>query len=81
MKNEFADSQFDWSKATRGRHAAKGRKLAAQIRILEADLAKAFPDSEAVNEALRLLLDLKSKIGNPVKAKRATAAPSKKRAA
>jgi hypothetical protein len=50
----------DWSKATRGRHVKKGKDASALLRILEADLAKAFPDSASVNDGLRQLLAIRA---------------------
>jgi hypothetical protein len=45
----------DWSKARRNPYA-RGRRA----RILDADLAKAFPDSSSVNVALRELLAVRA---------------------
>src|SRR5262245_42661229 len=50
--------RYDWSKATRGKYARKAAKLSALVRLLEPDVAKYFPDSRSVNEALRGLLHL-----------------------
>ena len=47
-------SEYDFSKARRGKYArryAKGTNLV----ILAPDVAKVFPDSQSVNEALRAL--------------------------
>jgi hypothetical protein len=44
----------DWSKARRGHWAGKLRR--GDTRRLEPDLAKAFPDDESVNAALRAVL-------------------------
>jgi len=51
-------TRYDWSKATRGRYAAKAAKVSALLRILDPALAKRFPDSRSVNEALRSLITL-----------------------
>jgi hypothetical protein len=49
--------RYDWSKATRGRFAKlKLPAEAAGVRILDADLEAAFPDSDSVNAALRALV-------------------------
>jgi hypothetical protein len=53
------DERFDWENATRGKHAKKAAKVGASIRLLEDDVAKAFPDSASVNHALRMLLALR----------------------
>jgi hypothetical protein len=45
----------DWSQARRNPYA-RGRRA----RILDADLAKAFPDSSSVNTALRELLAVRA---------------------
>jgi uncharacterized DUF497 family protein len=45
----------DWSKARRNPYA-RGRR----VRILDADLARTFPDSTSVNEALRELLAVRA---------------------
>lgn len=50
--------RYDWSKATRGRLAAKATKASALLRILDPELAAHFPDSRSVNDALRALLAL-----------------------
>ena len=49
--------RYDWSKATRGRYAGK-LKMGSPMRRLDDDLLDAFPNSEAVNEALRAVLAL-----------------------
>jgi len=49
--------EYDFSKGTRGTHHAAYR-AGTNVVLLDADVAKAFPDSESVNRALRLLLDL-----------------------
>ncbi len=50
--------EYDLSKMTilpKGRFDPK-RRIGKNVIVLEPDVAKAFPDDEAVNEALRLLL-------------------------
>jgi hypothetical protein len=47
---------FDYSKALRGKYYKRLLKEGSNVVILEADVAKAFGDSSAVNEALRSLL-------------------------
>jgi hypothetical protein len=48
-------ARYDFSAGVRGKYS---RKLSAgsHVVVLEPDVAKAFPDSAAVNEALRDLL-------------------------
>ncbi|MBI5083129.1 MAG: hypothetical protein HZB13_00820 [Acidobacteria bacterium] len=48
-------AEYDFSKGQRGRYAkrfAKGTNLV----LLAPDVARAFPDSDSVNDALRLLI-------------------------
>jgi len=49
---------FDYSKAVRGKYHKRLLAEGANIVMLEPDVAKAFVDSAAVNDALRSLLDL-----------------------
>jgi hypothetical protein len=50
--------RYDWSRARRGTHAAKAASVGRLVRMLEPELAKLFPDSKSVNEALRALVAL-----------------------
>ena len=52
MKAEY---RFDYSKA-RSNRFAEAYKKGTSIVNLESDVAKVFPNSEAVNEALRFLV-------------------------
>ena len=47
---------FDYSKAVRGKYYRRLLKEGSNVVVLEADVAKAFPNSDAVNDALRSLL-------------------------
>ncbi len=49
---------FDYSKAVRGKYYKRLLSEGANVVMLEPDVAKAFTNSDAVNEALRSLLDL-----------------------
>jgi hypothetical protein len=49
---------FDYSKAVRGKYHKRLLQEGANVVVLEPDIAKAFRDSAAVNEALRSLLEL-----------------------
>ena len=51
-----AEYDFDYSKAVRGKYYRRLLKEGANVVVLEADVAKAFRSSAAVNEALRALL-------------------------
>ena len=62
MKPKSADDdlrpeyEFDYSKAVRGKYYKRLLKEGSNIVVLERDVAKAFPDSASVNEALRAVL-------------------------
>ena len=47
---------FDYSKAVRGKYYQRLLKEGSNVVVLDPDVAKAFPDSTSVNEALRSLL-------------------------
>ncbi|MBA5865293.1 MAG: hypothetical protein GDA67_01195 [Nitrospira sp. CR1.3] len=47
---------FDYAKAVRGKYYRRLLKEGANVVVLEPDVAKAFRDSTAVNDALRSLL-------------------------
>jgi hypothetical protein len=49
---------FDYSKAIRGKYYKRLLSEGANVVMLEPDIAKSFADSDAVNKALRSLLDL-----------------------
>ena len=49
---------FDYSKAIRGKYYKRILEEGANVVMLEPDVAKAFVDSAAVNDALRSLLVL-----------------------
>jgi hypothetical protein len=53
-----AEYEFDYSKAVRGKYYNRILDEGANVVMLEPDVAKAFVDSAAVNDALRSLLDL-----------------------
>lgn len=49
---------LNYSNAVRGKYHQRLSKEGANVVILEPDVAKAFPDSAAVNDALRALLQI-----------------------
>ena len=53
MRPEY---EFDYSTAVRGKYYRRLLKEGANVVVLDPDVAKAFRDSQAVNEALRSLL-------------------------
>ncbi len=55
VREETMLSEYDFSKAERG-VTAKRYAAGSNIVVLDADVAAAFPDAQAVNEALRTLL-------------------------
>ncbi len=58
VKDELRpEYDFDYSKAVRGKYHKRLSEEGANIVVLEPDVAKAFSNSTAVNEALRSLLD------------------------
>ena len=55
LRREYA---FDYSKAVRGKYYRRLIREGANVAVLEADVAAAFRDSAAVNDALRSLLQV-----------------------
>ncbi len=53
LRHEY---NFDYSKAVREKYYRRLLKEGANVVVLEPDVAKAFRDSTAVNDALRSLL-------------------------
>jgi hypothetical protein len=49
-------AEYDFSKGVRGKYAKRLTNEGSNVVVLEPDVAKAFPTSAAVNEALRLVL-------------------------
>lgn len=47
---------FDYSKAVRGKYYKRLLKAGSNVVVLERDVAKAFPSSASVNDALRSVL-------------------------
>ena len=52
--------EYDFSGGVRGKHHA-AYQAGTNVVLLDADVAKAFPDSASVNAALRLLLEIAEK--------------------
>ena len=69
---------FDFAKGERGRYFKRLLKEGANVAVLEPDIAKAFPDSAAVNNALRSLIDIARSSTGPTRRSTRTA---RKRAA
>jgi len=49
-------AEYDFSRGVRGKYRARLLKEGSNVVVLEPDVAKAFPDSAAVNEALRVVM-------------------------
>jgi len=49
---------FDYSEAIRGKYSKRLATEGSNVVVLDPDVAKAFRDSNAVNDALRALLEL-----------------------
>ena len=67
---------LDFSQGERGRYFQRLMKEGANVAVLEPDVAKAFPDSAAVNSALRALLELARVSASPTR--RSTRTPRKR---
>ncbi len=55
-KDEMLD-EYDFSKGVRGKYAKRCAE-GTNIVVLSPDVAEFFPDSQSVNQALRLLIDI-----------------------
>ncbi len=62
-RDEEMRPEYDFSAGVRGKHY-RAYEQGTNVVFLEPDLAEVFKDSEAVNHALRMLLDL---AGNEIK--------------
>lgn len=54
-----AEYDFDYSRAVRGKYYKRLLKEGSSVVVLDRDVAKAFPDSTAVNKALPSVLQAK----------------------
>ena len=50
-------TEYDFTSAARGKYARR-YKQGTNVVVLEPDVAKAFPDAEAVNSSLRALVGI-----------------------
>ncbi len=57
VSNDELRAEYDFSAGVRGEHHQQ-YQAGNNVVFLDADVARAFKDSEWVNQALRLLLDL-----------------------
>ena len=65
MRNASKDkdemrAEYDFSKGVRGKYSAQ-YAAGTNVVVISPDLAKMFPDSDAVNEALRTLVRISEK--------------------
>lgn len=68
MKKDETDlSRYDWTKAKRGRHLERARRSLAPV-LLDPELVAHFESTEAINAALRAIVDAASHV-RPAKAK------------
>ena len=56
-KNNEMLREYDFSKGVRGKYARRYAR-GSNVVVLEADVAKVFPNAEAVNSSLRSLADI-----------------------
>jgi hypothetical protein len=58
--------EYDFSRGVRGKYAGR---VSADVKVilLEADVAKVFPDSQSVNDALRVLAEAARRQCKPVR--------------
>ena len=54
-----AEYTFDYAKGVRGKYYKRIREEGTNVVLLDADVQKAFPNSAAVNDALRSILRTK----------------------
>ena len=64
-KTEMLD-EYDFSKGERGKYAKRYAE-GTNIVVLSPDVAEFFPDSQSVNQALRLLIEIASRNQPPRK--------------
>jgi hypothetical protein len=60
-ENDDLRPEYDFSRGVRGKHHGAYRE-GTNVVLLEPDIARAFPDSEAVNRALRKLLETSAEV-------------------
>ena len=53
--------EYDFSEGVRGKHH-KAYQECTNVVLLEPDIARAFPSSESVNRALRMLMDTSQEV-------------------
>jgi hypothetical protein len=59
--SEVSLARYDWTKATRGRHAARYPRTAHAV-VIDPELYAQYGSADAVNSALALLLQLRASL-------------------
>ena len=75
-----AEYDFDYSKGVRGKYYRRLLKEGANVVVLDPDVAKAFRNSAAVNEALRSLLRMSEATRRLTSRSGGRATPARRRA-
>ena len=57
MQDDDSQPEYDFSNAVRGKYYQRYQE-GSNVILLDPDVARSFKDSESVNRALRLLLEL-----------------------
>lgn len=73
-KSDEMRPYYDFSGGVRGKYAAEYAK-GSNVVVIEPALAKLFPDSEAVNEALRTLVRAATKPARATRSSRKNSGP------
>jgi hypothetical protein len=60
QKDDEMRPEYDFSKGVRGKYASRFA-AGSNVVVIDPDIAKVFPDSKAVNEALRTLVRVAGK--------------------
>lgn len=68
--------RLDYAKAVRGKYYRRILKEGTNLVVLEPDVAKAFPDSAAVNDALRVVLKAGQAARRSMRASRSRGKPT-----
>ena len=63
----YPEYEFDYAEGVRGKYARKRPNVV----VLDPDVARAFPNSEAVNRALRSLLEIAQATRRPARSRTA----------
>ncbi len=62
MVNSEILDEYDFSKGIRGKYAQR-HAAGSNVVVISPDVAEFFPDSESVNEALRMLVKIAQRTG------------------